>query len=141
LVQRRWIRLTFAGWCRMTGIRRELPRSSVAGRPVGCRIGEARVLLLGGTAHQPTLEPVSSGCPQWLLSGDCPHEPGELAGARDDDLLVRLAAAAHPLPPSMQSLLAAPRALEDLRVLAALAARELIADRRAATPVPGRLDE
>jgi hypothetical protein len=30
--QRRWVRLTFAGWCRMTGIRRELPRSSVAGR-------------------------------------------------------------------------------------------------------------
>jgi len=41
----------------------------------------------------------------------------------------------------MQSLLAAPRMLEHLRVLAALATRELIANGRAATAVPSRLDE
>src|SRR6266511_4023300 len=29
--QRRWVRLTFAGWDRMTGNRRELPPSKVAG--------------------------------------------------------------------------------------------------------------
>ena len=32
--QRRWIRLTFAGRDRMTGNRRELPPSKVAGHPV-----------------------------------------------------------------------------------------------------------
>jgi hypothetical protein len=41
----------------------------------------------------------------------------------------------------MQSLLAAPSALEYLRVLATLAARELIADRRTTPAIPGCLDE
>ena len=71
---------------------------------------------------------VGSACPQRLLGRDRPDEPGELAGARDDDLLVRLAAAGHPLPASVQTLLAAPCALDDERVLAPLAARELVAD-------------
>jgi hypothetical protein len=51
--QRRWIRLTFAGRDRMTGIRRELPPSKVAGHPMrmphraceGCRCRWTHPLL------------------------------------------------------------------------------------------------
>ena len=83
---------------------------------------------------------------RWIrltFRGLVPHDwyPGELAGAGDDDLLVGLAAAGHPAPAAMQPLLTAPCALENLRVLAALAARELRTDRRTATSVPRRLDE
>lgn len=52
-VQRRWIRLTFAGRDGMTGNRRELPRSSVAGHRLvphrafeGSPCGRAHPLLL-----------------------------------------------------------------------------------------------
>src|SRR5439155_2406538 len=68
-------------------------------------------------------------------------EAGELAGAGDDDLLLWLAAAGHPLPTLVEALLAAPGALDDDRVLAALAAGELVADLRPTPCVPGRLDE
>jgi len=54
---------------------------------------------------------------------------------------VRLASASHPLPACVEPLLAAPRALDDERVLAALAARELVADFRPSSCVPGGLDE
>src|SRR3954471_1241334 len=51
--QRRWIRLTFAGRDGMTGVRRELPRSKVAGHRrgaphralEGCSCGPAHPLL------------------------------------------------------------------------------------------------
>src|SRR5439155_26606706 len=75
------------------------------------------------------------------LGRDCPDEAGELAGAGDDDLLVRLAAAGHPLPALVEALLAAPGALDHDRVLAALAAGELVADLRPAARVPGGLDQ
>ncbi len=78
---------------------------------------------------------------EWLLCRDRPDEAGELAGASDDDLLLRFAAAGHPLPAGVEALLAAPCALDHKGVLAALAAREVIADARAAACVPGRLDQ
>src|SRR4029077_14348508 len=56
-------------------------------------------------------------------------------------LLLRFAASGHPLPALVEALLAAPGELDRCRVLAALAAGELAADGRAATRVPGRLDE
>ena len=83
---------------------------------------------------------VGSGAPEWLLGRDRPDEAGEFAGAGDDDLLVRFAAAGHPLPALVEALLAAPGALDHDGVLAALAAGELVADRRPAACVPGRLD-
>jgi len=54
---------------------------------------------------------------------------------------LRFAAAGHPLPALVEALLAAPGALDHDGVLAALAARELIADVGAAACVPGRLDQ
>ena len=127
----------------MTGVRRELPRSSVAGRPgCGCRIGVARVLLLGGIARHRTLElVVLSGGAQWLLGGDRPDEPGELACAHDNGLVVGLAACVHALPAAMQSLLGAPGVLDGGGVLAGLAAPEFVADGRAAAAVPGGFDQ
>jgi len=71
-----------------------------------------------------------------LVGRDRPDEAGELAGGRDDDLLVRLAAAGHPLPAAVQALLGAPRVLEHERVLAALAGGERLADARAPAPAP-----
>jgi len=50
---------------------------------------------------------------------------------------VGLAAAGHWLRAALQSLLAAPRALKDGRVVVAVAARKLVADGRAAARVPG----
>src|SRR6266516_6911606 len=82
-----------------------------------------------------------SGVAEWLLGRDRPDEVGELAGAGDDDFLLRFAAAGHPLPALVEALLAAPGALNDDGVLAALAAGELVADRRPAARVPGRLDQ
>src|SRR5712692_10504057 len=143
LGQRRWIRLIFAGRDGMTGNRRELPRSSVAGhrRAVPHRGLEGSPC---GRAH-PLLERerhrVGSGAPERLVGCDRPDEAGELAGAGDDDLLLRLAAAGHPLPTLVEALLAAPGALDHRGVLAALAAGELVADRRAAARVPGGLDQ
>jgi hypothetical protein len=55
--------------------------------------------------------------------------------------LLRFAAAGHPLPALVEALLAAPGALNDDRVLSALAAGELVADLRSAACAPGRLDE
>jgi hypothetical protein len=76
-----------------------------------------------------------------LLGRDRPDEAGELARAGDDDLLLWFAAAGHSLPALVEALLAAPGALDDDGVLAALAAGELVADRRPAARVPGRLDQ
>src|SRR5437868_12602096 len=107
----------------MTGNRRELPRSSVAGhRSVPHRGFEGSPC---GRTH-PLLETERSGAPEWLLGGDRPDEAGELARAGDDDLLLRFAAAGHPLPARVETLLAAPGTFDDGGVLAALAAGELV---------------
>jgi hypothetical protein len=42
--------------------------------------------------------------PQGLLGGERAHEPGELAGAGDDDLLAGLAPHGHPPPAAVQTL-------------------------------------
>jgi len=81
------------------------------------------------------------GRSEGLFGRDRPDEAGELARAGDDDLLRRLAAAGHPLPASVEALLAPPGALDDGGVLAALAAGEFVADRRTSARVPGRLDQ
>ena len=69
-----------------------------------------------------------SETPEWLVGLDRPDEPGELAGAGDDDLLLWFAAAGHPVPALVEALLAAPGALDHDDVLASLAAGELVAD-------------
>src|SRR5437764_1975104 len=126
----------------MTGNRRELPRSKVAGHRVGPhRAVEGSPCGRDHPLPQPSWAGSWSGVAQGLVSGDGPDEAGELARAGDDDLLVGLAAAGHPPPATVEALLGAPRALEDLGVLAALAARELIAAARRAPRVPGRFDE
>src|SRR2546421_4292388 len=100
--QRRWIRLTFAGRDGMTGNRRELPLSKVAGHPRGGphRAFEGSPCGWDHPLSQPSRAGVmGSGSAQGLVGRDRPDEPGELAGAGDDDLLVGLAAARHPPPP------------------------------------------
>src|SRR5947199_9912467 len=82
-----------------------------------------------------------SGVAEWLLGGDRPDEAGELAGAGDDDFLLRFAAAGHSVPTGVEALLAAPGALDHGRVLAALAPGELVADGWLPPRVPGRLDQ
>jgi hypothetical protein len=59
-----------------------------------------------------------------LVGGERRDEPGEFAGAGDNDLLVGLAAGGHPPPALVKALLAAPGALDHRGVLAALAAGE-----------------
>ena len=82
-----------------------------------------------------------SASPERLVGRDRPHEPGEFAGAGDHDLLVWLATTGHPPPARVQALLAAPGPFDRGGVLAALAARELVADLRPAARVPGGLDQ
>jgi len=129
--RRRWVRLTFAGRDGMTGNRRELARSGVAGRRWGGRLEEARVLRVVGLircsgSSGPALAqpPCLSG---WSVA-IAQTNPGEFAGAADDDLLVGLAAGGPPPPALVNALLAAPGALDDGGVLAALAAGQLVAD-------------
>ena len=116
----------------MTGNRRELPRSSVAGhrRAVPHRGCEGSP---SGWTH-PLLEAerfcLASGGAEWLLGRDRPDEAGELAGAGDNDLLARLAAGGHPSPAPVEALLAAPGAGADERVLEMLTLREPLADLR-----------
>src|SRR5436309_2482106 len=107
----------------MTGNRRELARSSVAGRrraPAPHRGYEGPPW---GWAHSATPAASSSAvCPEWLLGADRPDEAGEPAGAGDDDLLVWFAAGGHSPPALVEPLLAAPGTSEHGGVLAALAA-------------------
>ena len=115
----------------MTWNRRELPRSKVAGhrRAVPHRGFEGSPC---GWTH-PLLQAerlAGSEAPEWLVGGDRPDEAGELAGAGDDDLLLRFAAAGHPLPALVEALLAAPGAGADERVLEMLTLREPLADLR-----------
>lgn len=97
--RRRWIRLTFAGRERMNGNRRELPLSRVAGHPmrVPHRVCEGSPCgvhpLLEGESRR--VRSVASGR---LVGGDRPDEARELARARNNDLLLRFAAAGRPLP-------------------------------------------
>src|SRR5579859_2036339 len=126
----------------MTGNRRELPRSKVAGhrRAVPHRALEGSPC---GRAH-PLLKVErldGSGASEWLLGCDRPDEAGELAGAGDDDLLVGFAPAGHSLPTGVEALLAAPGALDHGGVLVAVTAGELVADLRSPTGVPGGFDE
>src|SRR5213592_4440974 len=83
----------------MTGNRRELPRSSVAGHRLvphrgfeGSPCGWTHPLL-----QAERLIEEWSGAPERLVGRDRPDEAGELAGAGDDDLLLWLAACGHPL--------------------------------------------
>ena len=142
--QRRWVRLIFAGRDGMTGNRRELPRSRSAGHPRGV----PHRAFEGSPCRwvHPLLQPARthgwcSGAPEWLVGRDRPDEPGELAGGRDDDLLVRLAARGHPRPATVQALLGAPGALEHQGVLVALAGGERRADAGALALMPCGLDE
>src|SRR3954468_18902511 len=63
--------------------------------------------------------------------GGLPEEGGELAGAGDGGHALGLAASGHELMPAgVDAALAAPGDLDDAWILARLAARELVADRR-----------
>src|SRR5439155_26104877 len=114
------------------GNRRELPRSRVAGHRLvphsgfeGSPCGWTHPLL-----EVERLGRGGSGAPERLVGCDRPDEAGELAGAGDDDLLVRLAAPGHALPACVEALLAAPGALDEGSFVAALATGELVADLR-----------
>src|SRR6266487_3577553 len=112
-------------------------RLTFAGR---CRIEVSRVLRVVGRIRCSRPRGSGSGAAERLLGRDRPDEAGELARAGDDDLLLRFAAAGHPLPTGVEALLAVPGALDDGRVLAALAAGELVADGWPPSGVPGRFD-
>src|SRR5262249_31318461 len=134
---------TFAGRDGMKGIRRELPRSKVAGHRPGLVPDRGVEGSPCGWTH-PLLEVeglVRSECPEWLLGRDRPDEAGELACAGDDGLLVGFAASGHALPARVEALLAAPGVLEHGGVLAALPARELVADLRSPACLPGCFDD
>src|SRR5437870_12868744 len=128
----------------MTGNRRELPRSSVAGRrrlPVphrrveGPPCGRAHFAAPAASFRRSALRS------QRLVGGDRPDEAGELAGAGDDDLLARLAARGQPAPAPVEALLAAPGAAADDWILLVLAAGEPFTDLRASGGRPSRFDE
>ena len=95
-------------------------------RPLG-----GRWLWSGGRGCQPAL--VGGCC--------CPEEAGKLAGARDDDHVVRLAAGAHAVVDAMQALLGAISDLQDMVGLTLLAVAEVHPDPRGTRVVPGRLDQ
>ncbi len=64
-----------------------------------------------------------SGVSERLVGRDCPDEAGELAGAGNDDLLLRFAAASRRLPTLVEAILAAPGAFDVGRLLAAVGGR------------------
>jgi hypothetical protein len=96
---------------------------------------------VGSGASAASGREAGSETPEWLVGDDRPDEAGELAGVGDDDLLLWLAAAGHPLPALVEPLLAAPGAFDHGGVLAALATGELVADGRPSACVPGCFDE
>ena len=74
--------------------------------------------------------------------GGLPAKAGELAGERDDAHADRLAPLAGELvPAAVKTLLGAPGDIDHARVLAALAAPELVADPRWVAVVVGSLNE
>src|SRR5207245_10890874 len=114
----------------------------LASRVTGwCRIGVSRVLRVVGRIRCSRPRGSRSAAAEGLLGRDRPDEAGELARAGHDDLLLRLAAAGHPLPALVEALLAAPGAFDHDGVLATLAAGEVVADLRPPTCMPGRLDQ
>src|SRR5881394_997259 len=121
----------------MTGNRRELPLSMVAGhRVVPRRSIEGSPC---GWTH-PLFEAEGgcwSGVSKGLFGGDRPDEAGEFACAGDHDFLFWFAARGHPLPAAVESLLAAPGAFDVGRALSALAAFELGAELGAPARAPG----
>src|SRR5436190_15868436 len=106
----------------MQGNRRELPLSKVAGHRRAVPRRACDGWRCGWTHPLRKAERVDD---QVLLSGRsvaiAQTNPGELAGAGDDDRLVCLAAAGHPLPALVEPLLPAPSALDHRGVLAAVA--------------------
>src|SRR5256886_13879079 len=116
---------------RVAGHPMRVPHRGFGGSPCGRTHPLLRAERLAG------FQAVRSGCSVALA----PDEAGELARAGDDDLLLGFAAAGHPLPALVEPLLAAPAALNHDGVLAALAAREFVADLRPTPCVPGRLDQ
>src|SRR2546426_863054 len=120
--------------------------ASVLGRGSAAGAGAAKSdrgfsVWLGASAARGRRALLCSGAPERLVGCDRPHEPGELAGAGDNHLLVRLAATGHPPPAGVQALLAAPGALDDDSTLTALAAGELVADLWPAARMPGGFDQ
>ena len=127
----------------MTRNVRNLPLSKVEGHWRAVPHRASRVLRVWAhpllQAERPVLGWVR--CSWGLVGRDRPHEPRELAGEGDGDLLLRRAAPGHPPPAAMQALLRAPCALDHERIQVALTAGELVSDLRAQPPVPGRLDQ
>jgi hypothetical protein len=78
---------------------------------------------------------------QRLVGGGCPHEPGQLAGDRDDDRALVFAAAAEPAPALVETLLGAQGAGDGERLLVTATALDGVAGARPAAVIPGRLDE
>src|SRR5207245_7069619 len=108
-----------------------VPHRGFEGSPCGRTHPLLRAERLAG------FQVLRSGCSVAIA----PDEAGELARAGDDDLLLGFAASGHPLPALVEALLAAPGALDNHRVLATVAAGELVADLRPPTRVPRRFDQ
>ena len=91
--------------------------------------------------------PAAPGARGWLSAcsvdqGGLPAEAGQLAGERDDAHADGLAPLEHEVAPAaVKALLGAPGDIDHARVLAALAAPELVADPRRVAVVVGSLNE
>ena len=124
----------------MTGNRRELPRSRVAGhwpRPVPHRGLEGSPC---GRAH-PLLEPFLLRCSSAAARSRSPRRSRRARGRKRRRSSETACRGRPSEPAAVQPLLAAPSALDDEGVLAALAAGELVADLRPPARVPGGLDQ
>ena len=92
-------------------------------------------------ARRPAL-PAGMAVSRGLVGGGCcPEEARKLAGACDDDHVVRLAASAHAVIDPVKPVLCAVRDLQHMLGLALLAVLEGDPEPGLAAVVPGRLDQ
>ena len=113
----------------MTMIRRELPRS---------RSASSR---LASVSHRTAEDSPFDNRPIRSLGQRCPDEPGEFAGDRGDDVLLRFAARGQSLISPMQPLLRGPGLGDDGCGRIALSCTQRMADEWMMTVVPGGFHE
>src|SRR5215207_11636957 len=148
MVDRRTTTLMYAGWDRRSAIRRKVPLTRNAAGQAGAHNTDGVQACDGGAPARRDDQLTSSADHEQMRwhradSGGHlgPQEAGELASDRGHDQVLGRLAGGQPAEASAEPQLGRPRASDDLRVQALLAAGNLGPDARVVLVGPGRLDQ
>ncbi len=148
MVDRRTTTLMYAGQDRRSAIRRKVPLTRNAAGQAGAHNTDGVQACDGGAPARRTDQLTSSADHEqmrWHRAGSGghlgPQEAGELASDRGHDQVLGRLAGGQPAEASAEPQLGRPRASDDLRVQALLAAGNLGPDARVVLVGPGRLDQ